>query len=99
MEDWAFIQDVAHLVWGVNNGLVRDLNTLHIDPRWDLDIDRYEELGHDWPGINLLTTWKAFSLDEVAHLIKRELPESEEWEFRDFPEPDAVDRDLDDDNS
>lgn len=95
MEDWAFIQDVAHLVWGVNNGLARDLNTLHIDPRWDLDIDRYEELGHDGPGINLLITWRAYELDDVKHLIKREIPESLEWEWKDFPEPDSV---VDDDD-
>ena len=98
MEDWAFIQDVAHLVWGVNNGLARDLNTLHIDPRWDLNIAKYEELGHDGGGINLLLTWKAYELDDVRHLIKREIPESLEWEWKDFPEPDSVDWGEDEDD-
>lgn len=87
LEAWAFIQDLAHLVWGVNNGLVYDLNLLLIDPRWGLDIDRYNELGHEWPGINLLTTWNAYSLDDVKHLIKREIPETMEREWQDFPEP------------
>gem|GEM_PF-1884555 len=97
-DDWRFVKDLAHLVWGVNNGLAHDLNTLHIDPRWDLDIDRYEGLGIDGMGINLLATWRAFGLDEVKHLIKREIPESLEWEWKDFPEPESVDWDVDDDD-
>ena len=98
-EDWAFIQDLAHLVWGVNNGLVRDLNTLHIDPRWGLDISRYEDIGLEGPGINLQITWNAYSLDDVKYLIKREIPETMEWEWQDFSEPDSVDLDIDDDDS
>jgi len=92
-DDWRFVKDLAHLVWGVNNGLAHDLNTLHIDPRWDLDIDRYEGLGIDGMGINLLATWRAFGLDGVKHLIKREIPESLEWEWKDFPEPSWEDSD------
>jgi hypothetical protein len=88
-KDWPHIEDLAHLVWASQNGLIRSMDFLIFDPRWDVDIARYDYLGHDL-GINFRATWTAYNLDEVADLIPGELPETEQWIWDQLPEPDFV---------
>jgi hypothetical protein len=79
-KDWSHVEDLAHLVWARNNGLIFHMDSLQIDPRWDVNIEKFDALGHDF-GLDFPATWKAFRLDEVAHLIQREMPEAELWKW------------------
>jgi hypothetical protein len=84
-KNWHHVEDLAHLVWASNNGLIFNLDILQLDPRWKVDFEKYQVLGDD-SGFNFQDIWNAFNLDAIAHLIPSEMPKADLWDWGTYEE-------------
>jgi hypothetical protein len=62
------IPDLVYLAWIKANGFVTDLCRCEVDPRVNIDPDRYDGLGLDF-GINLEKTYETFDLEEIEKYL------------------------------
>ena len=66
--EYAYIEDLAHLVWARHHGLIFCMYEPRVDSRWKVDLRKYDGLGCG-DGINLQQTWDYFNLGEIRNVF------------------------------
>jgi len=67
--EYAYIEDLAHLIWAKHHGLIFCMYEPRVDSRWKVDLRKFDGLGCG-DGINLQKTWDYFRLSEIKDVFR-----------------------------
>lgn len=71
--EYAYIEDLAHLIWARYHNLIYCMHQPRVDSRWRVDLRKFDGLGTG-NGVNLQQTWDYFRLSEIRNVFKSNQP-------------------------